>query len=554
MIAKRIARDKATSNFGRLGRYILEARNNEAEILWTRTAEYILDAKGSGEKVAWSRLTNCQAEVPGLAIAEIQATQAKNKRAQSDKTYHLVISFREGEKPNREQLEDIEDRICEGLGYADHQRISAVHQDTENVHIHIAVNKIHPESLRCVEPYYDHYKLNELCRELEIKHGLEQDNRIEHTRVSGRAGDMEAHAGEESLLRWIKENALPSVLEGLAKDQSWQSLHASLARYGLEIKPRGAGLVIAVQGERLAIKASSMDRSLAFKALTDLLGAYEPPFEIQPVQVEATYQKRPRHAQGKVSSLYAEFQKQRETVFQSREYALSSLKTEHEHYLKELNGWHDARYQAIKGDLLLSGKEKREACKKLSEQRQNDLQKQKKLVSEQRKAITKQYPLLSWPEFLQVEAQQGNSQALADLRNLQNRRKRISTNILTAENVDQARHIVFEHLQPQVRRTGDTLYRVADGGQVLDETHQVRVPGVTVGAAFLALVLANERFKGKPLVVEGNDEFKRQLVQLAGKPGMNIFFADSELEQSRLYALKDSKTLEAEISFQTGGV
>ncbi|WP_407214904.1 relaxase/mobilization nuclease domain-containing protein [Enterobacter kobei] len=32
-------------------------------------------------------------------------------------------------------------RICEAMGYADHQRVSAVHYDTDNVHIHIAINK-----------------------------------------------------------------------------------------------------------------------------------------------------------------------------------------------------------------------------------------------------------------------------------------------------------------------------------------------------------------------------------------------------------------------------
>ncbi len=31
------------------------------------------------------------------------------------------------------------------MGYADHQRVSAVHYDTDNVHIHIAINKIHPQ-------------------------------------------------------------------------------------------------------------------------------------------------------------------------------------------------------------------------------------------------------------------------------------------------------------------------------------------------------------------------------------------------------------------------
>ncbi|AWK88597.1 hypothetical protein [Azospirillum thermophilum] len=71
MIAKRVKRTKATSDFARLGRYILVARDETAAQLWTRTADYILDAKGGGEKLAWSRITNCQSDEPGWAIRAV---------------------------------------------------------------------------------------------------------------------------------------------------------------------------------------------------------------------------------------------------------------------------------------------------------------------------------------------------------------------------------------------------------------------------------------------------------------------------------------------------
>lgn len=58
MIVKVVKRDKATSDFGKLGNYILEAQNDEAEIMWTRTADYIMDVKGDGEKLAWFEISN----------------------------------------------------------------------------------------------------------------------------------------------------------------------------------------------------------------------------------------------------------------------------------------------------------------------------------------------------------------------------------------------------------------------------------------------------------------------------------------------------------------
>lgn len=41
-------------------------------------------------------------------------------------------------------MEDIEVRRRGALGFAEHQRISAVHQNTENWHLHVAINKVHP--------------------------------------------------------------------------------------------------------------------------------------------------------------------------------------------------------------------------------------------------------------------------------------------------------------------------------------------------------------------------------------------------------------------------
>ena len=72
-----------------------------------------------------------------------------------------------------------------------------------------------------------------------------------------------------------------------------------------------------------------------------------------------------------------------------------------------------------------------------------------------------------------------------------------------------------------------------DGGLVSDEARQVRVNQVTAGAAFLALTLAVDRFGGRPLHVQGNDDFRQIVAQLAGAAGLNVNFADANLERKR---------------------
>ena len=105
MIAKRILTPKGGSGYQRLSGYVLnvsqEHRVTTDPASWTRLGAYILDTGHAGEKVAWARATNCGSDDPGWAVKDILATQAQNTRSKSDKSYHLVVSFPEGERPTR---------------------------------------------------------------------------------------------------------------------------------------------------------------------------------------------------------------------------------------------------------------------------------------------------------------------------------------------------------------------------------------------------------------------------------------------------------------------
>jgi hypothetical protein len=203
--------------------------------------KYIIDEQNKNERVGKVTVTNCEFERPDAAIIEVLNTQAQNTRATSDKTYHLIVSFRPGEQPDAAALTAIEARICDGLGYGEHQRVSAVHHDTDNLHIHIAINKIHPTRYTMHVPYYDHTTLGQLCEKLEREFGLEQDNhQARKCGAENRAADMEHRAGVESLLGWIQRECI----EEIAGAQSWTALHRVMRSNGLDLHERGNGLVI----------------------------------------------------------------------------------------------------------------------------------------------------------------------------------------------------------------------------------------------------------------------------------------------------------------------
>ena len=127
-------------------------------------------------------------------------------RALSDKTYHLLITFPENETPDKETLKAIEHELCDSIGFGEHQRISVVHHDTDHLHVHVAINKIHPTKFTLHEPYNDYYVRNQVSSLLEDKYNLQKDNHShKNTRSQTNSNDMEKMTGIESLITYIKK-------------------------------------------------------------------------------------------------------------------------------------------------------------------------------------------------------------------------------------------------------------------------------------------------------------------------------------------------------------
>ena len=529
---------KGGAGFGRLGAYVLNARAEVDPASWTRLNAYILDSDHAGEKVAWARVTNCRADDPGWAVKEILATQARNTRSRSDKNYHLVVSFPEGEKPSRAQMQDIEDRLCAAIGFEAHQRVSAVHQNTDNWHLHVAINKVHPTTFRNMMPVRDHYRLQEACADLEIRHGLMREAHTVDPRqgadrrqrkARGAAADFEAQHGGQSFGTWIQVQAAAALLAARDSGKGWAELHRVAASYDLEIKPRGAGLVIGHRGDaRLHVKASDVERGLSMQALAD---AARPVRGLGKERSSRAGTGR-LHQGRRTGPLYEIFQRERASSLAARDDATKALCDRHAAYDRQLRDYYRERLrqERLTG---LRGSLRRDSFRHIAGQRTRDHAERKAREADERRQVRAQHPIPNWQGFLEAEAGRGNEAALRALRVRQQQRERVEAALLEAADAGEARHVVYQHLRPVVRRDGRVIYRVADGGLVSDEARQVRVNQVTAGAAFLALTLAVDRFGARPLNVEGKEDFRRQVAQLAGIKGLGVTFADAGLERQR---------------------
>ena len=262
---------------------------------YRRLGNYCRDADHKGEKCLMSRFAGCNAPDYDLALEEIKATQAMNTRVRSDKTYHLEVSFRPEDEIRLapEAYERIERAFAEALGLSEHQRVCGVHKNTNNLHMHIAYNLIHPDRLTMATTlFYDYEKLSRACRAMEKEFGLTADNGYEQRntqkgKISQHAAALEAHTGEQSFQSYVL-SLKSEIMRRMSTARNWQDAHQTLAEYGIAIKPKANGFVLAPLNDKGgSLKASSLDKSMSRMRMEQRFGTFVTSETRQPSQSES---------------------------------------------------------------------------------------------------------------------------------------------------------------------------------------------------------------------------------------------------------------------------
>ncbi len=410
MIAKRVPNKKNTSSIKRLVDYLNDPEKQgnieKPDGDTTRLVNYI--DKGEG----LARISNCSFDNLGAALKEIQATQERNTRAKGNKNYHLVLSFKEGERLERETLNKIEDDFIEELGFGEHQRISAVHDNTNNLHIHIAINKVHPTKHTISEPFYDKYKMSDICHKIERKYGLQVDNRInrENKKAFSKASDIEAHTGEKSFLSYLKEKTVQELLSELENHSSWKNVHRVLHKNGLQIRKRGAGFVFQDLESGICIKASAVHRDFSKRKLEGNLGPLKESKVKYPT--ERKYSYGPKQPQDETSQkLWDLYLQEKEERINNRKELFEKFYTDRG-YLRSVFKDINRRWKETKLSSIMTYRQKREVYAAL----QIEKIQTKKTYTSLRNTINEAHPRISWTSFLIERAERGDERALQVLR------------------------------------------------------------------------------------------------------------------------------------------
>lgn len=500
---------------------------------------YLADAQAKRERVGCVTVTNCQSDQAMVAITEILNTQAQNQRALSDKTYHLILSFPAGEEPAPAVLQAVEARICQGLGYGAHQRISVVHHDTDNLHVHIAINKIHPTRYTIHQPYRDHATLGQLCAALEDEFGLRHDNhQARQTGAASRAMDMERHAGIESVLGLVRRACHAQMRDA----SSWQELHGVLQVHGLALRERGNGLVI-VAADGTAVKASSVHRDCSKARLEARLG----PFVPGPAGVadgRGTHARRPLRLGVPTDALYARYQEQQHDAVSVRTGVLAGARAQHKRLIAEAKRKGRLKRAAIR--MIACGPlAKRILYAAASKTLAADIARINGNYLAERRAIRSQHGRMAWADWLRTRAQAGDAQALAALRARWGSQGLNGNTLAGSPPADtQNRPLPPGGLRHDSVTKQGTLIYCAGATTIRDDGHKLKITrGATQAGLKLALAMAVARY-GRCLHIGGSAAFQDQVIQAAAAAHLAVTFDDAVLERRRQDLLRAQGTKE----------
>jgi hypothetical protein len=207
---------------------------------------------------------------------------------------HWLLSWREGELPPPAQIDETVAMFVEHLGVGDQPCIYACHGDTDNRHVHLALNRYDPLARRMIEinDGFTREAAHQAVALIADRFGwqAEADARYEVTdgklamaagavarqqdgrkSLSPKAAAFENRTGYRSAQRIVQEDAVPRIKAA----RSWHELHAALAEIGISYDIVGTnGVILTVDDER--VKASGVDKAITRTRVEKRLGPFEP--------------------------------------------------------------------------------------------------------------------------------------------------------------------------------------------------------------------------------------------------------------------------------------
>ena len=487
---------------------------NQNQSSFKNLSEYILDTKNGSNKVDFSYFSNCYFDEDDKNISFIHQMQSLNTTTKADKTLHLIISFQEDERPSMELLKQIERELLNSIGMEHHHRLSVVHDNTNNYHMHIAINRIEPETHKRIDVFQDIVKMQKKAQELEKKFNLKVDN---HTPRKDLEPNEQNKSVIEKFSEWAKSKILDDLKEILSEsDSTIYHIHNLLSRFNLELKVRANGFIIKEKSRNLFVKASSIDSKLSKFYLTQRFGEVS----------EFNSRLEPEERFGKLKS---EHWKNYQALTELQKELKSSFVQEHKIKNREEFLAINAEYKRYKRRVrALRHIDKRLRIKNLKQlefNRKMRIKEVKESYQLKKSLFFAQHKRISYEDYLIGEVLKGDTLALEFLKKYPNRTpKREEKAIIGLED-----RSIFLNKKPKIAKNGFVFYDFeSSNSKIIDKGNHLKILNGSDRVIFEALDMARKKYS-KELEINGDNEFKIKVLKIVKHEKMDIIFKNPEM-------------------------
>lgn len=537
---------------------------------------------------------------PETAAKEMKMVARMSYRTK-DPVLHYILSWPVDEKPTLEQQRECFNRTLKALGLDEHQAIAIGHADTDNFHLHIMANRVHPETYKAHAPEWAQYSLHEECRYLEREFSWKEDRglyRWDETKgrpvkteaallgqwhmerqlkgkgPAGKPGKMEVFGDEETLLSYCREKPMKAVREVMrSENPTWQDLHTALQKHGLAIHPgKKGGYTISDKDAAVHVKASDALRDWFSgkekrAELERRLGVFEEPMarvapsqgvylkerpKRDPFAREAAREKRAMDRK----ALKDDYQRYRQAV------RVSCVVVDKDDVARRRKAITD-HFKAEREKVKSSGLDVNQRKAFYSILAMELLKARAQLMADlevERKRIKEANQLQTFKEWTADRAEEGNQAAIAQLRGWAYTDKRQGKRLEREEAALETQNCIvgFRSADPVAKAQilAGITYRVNRGNGAVTyllrsaeafTDHGRLIHMSTSGASDpesikAALLLAKQKF-GPTLTINGSPEFRKLVIAaMKDEPALqDVRFADATLERERLRAMGKGK-------------
>jgi hypothetical protein len=207
------------------------------------------------DRVVWVLAQNLSTDDP-IRAAKLMTATAELSRRCRNACYHVSINWHPDEQPSPDIMQEIARRTLAMAGLGEHQALAMGHGDKPHKHLHLMINRVHPETGRAWSTAHDYRRFDRIMRQLSEEYGFravpghafEPELTDELAKAPNSNATWAARRGANTArTQWSRAASRDfgrAASDYLGRHLLFEDLTAFVAEHGLHLQPKGQGHII----------------------------------------------------------------------------------------------------------------------------------------------------------------------------------------------------------------------------------------------------------------------------------------------------------------------